>query len=147
MSSECSSFSDSDSYQSSTEADEVEDKNENVLHESEEENLIGENFFKNKLRQWALKFHITLIALSAFLLLLQSFVAFQLPLDGRTVIGTMRNVHISKMNSGEYYHFRLKRAVQSILRSYKKMGKNLDEIKLAVNIDGLPIFKASKESL
>lgn len=105
---------------------------------------LGE-IFKNKIRQWALKFHITLIALSALLFILQPIVNFPLPLDARTLLGTLRHVNISHISDGNYYHFGLKRAVKNILKRNKKMGKTKDEVKLCFNIDGLPIFKSAKE--
>lgn len=137
------SFTDSELTEDSTEKGE---ENKDINESLDEELNVG-NVFKNKLRKWALKFHITLIALSALLLILQPLVSFPLPIDARTLLGTLRKVNISNMGCGEYYHFGVKRCVKSIIDGYKRMGKNVDEIKLVFNIDGLPIFKSSKESL
>lgn len=68
-----------------------------------------------------------------------------LPLDARTLLGTVRKVNISNIGEGEYYHFGLKRAIKVILREYERMGKSVEELSLLFNIDGLPIFKSSKE--
>lgn len=111
-----------------------------------DDSSIGE-IFKRNLRQWAIKFHITLVALSALLLLLQPVVNFSLPLDARTLLGTVRQVNISEIGGGEYYHFGLKRAIKAILREYRKKGKEVKDVKLMCNIDGLPIFKSTKKGL
>lgn len=44
-------------------------------------------------------------------------------------------------------HLGLTRAVKSILRENKRKGMTTKHIKLAVNVDGLPIYTSCKESL
>lgn len=108
-------FSESEADQSSTEED-MDENNDNI-DECLKNGLTFGDKFKNQLRQWALRFHITLIALSALLLLLQPLVNFPLPLDAKRLLGTMRKVNIFNISGGEYYHFGLKRAVWLILVS------------------------------
>ncbi|XP_051170917.1 uncharacterized protein LOC127289069 [Leptopilina boulardi] len=105
------------------------------------------NIFLRKLRDWALFFHISLMALSALLLLLQPFINFPLPVDARTLLRTVKQVKISKMNDGEYHHFGLDRAVKGIIREFNKQGQSIKKVELMINIDGLPISKSGTESL
>lgn len=62
-------------------------------------------------------------------------------------MGTLRKVNISEMSDGQYHHFGLKRAIEGILREYKREGKKIDEIKLMFNVDGLPVFNSTKKGL
>lgn len=105
------------------------------------------NIFQRKLRQWALLFHISLVALTALLLLLKSVINFPLPLDARTLMGTVRKVKISQMHKGEYHHFGLERAVRGILKEFSNQRKPINEVKLIFNIDGLPISRSGSEGL
>lgn len=101
----------------------------------------------NKLRFWALKFRITLVALTALLLIFRTFTEHVLPLDARTLLGTEKYTNIVEMDGGEYLHLGLERAIRSILRENKGKGITRRNIKLAVNIDGVPIYTSCKESL
>ncbi|XP_051156216.1 uncharacterized protein LOC127278519 [Leptopilina boulardi] len=102
---------------------------------------------QDKIRSWALLFHISLVALTALLLIFQSVVKFPLPSDARTLLGTLRNVKISQMSNGKYHHFGVERAVRAILQEFRRKGKTLDQIKLVFNIDGLPISNSGTDSL
>lgn len=98
------------------------------------------------LRSWANKFRITLVAVTALLLILRLFTDNKLPMDARTLLKTDRLTEIINIEGGEYLHFGLKRAVLSIIRENKKQGKSLTHLKLIINVDGLPIFKSTQES-
>ena len=99
------------------------------------------------MRLWALAFRITLVALNALLLILKTIICVQIPKDARTLLGTPRFTIISQMDGGKYYHFGLERAVRSIIRDYKRRQKESTHVRLAINIDGLPVFKSAGEGL
>lgn len=141
------SNNDVDSECSECEDEDNDEDNEDNDEEFAEESSSAGGFFKNKLRQWAIKFNVTLIALSALLLILQPIVNFHLPLDARTLLGTLRKVNISEMGDGEYYHFGLKRAVEAIIRENRRIGRKVDKLELTFNIDGLPIFNSTTKGL
>lgn len=73
-------FSD-DSFSIDSEADESSELNVNEEDDMQgnEENKQQKNLLKNSLHQWALKFHISLVALTALLLILKPFLPFHLP--------------------------------------------------------------------
>ena len=106
-----------------------------------------ENLLRKKLRNWALIFHINLVALTALLSILKKITYIDLPLDARTLLGTIRRTNISNIEGGEYYHFGLQRAIKAILRENDRKGKPLEHVKLMVHIDGLPISKSASEGL
>jgi len=69
-----------------------------------------------------------------------------LPKDARTILQTKPIDIICKMrdvNPGNYYHFGIE---NGIIRSFSNCGvivQHLDEIKLVIGIDGLPISRSS----
>lgn len=103
--------------------------------------------FKNKLQQWALKFYISHMAITALLLLLNTVLPFSLPLDSRTLMGNLRQVEVREMGGGEHPHFEVERAVRGIISEFKREGKNIKEIKLIFNIDDFPLYKSTVKSL
>lgn len=134
---ECTT-SDSDSYGNFDNSEEI---------SCAEEKTDKESTLKEALCDWALKFHITLVALTALLLILRNFLNFNLPLDGRTLLGTLRRTETSVMRDGTYHHFGLKRALNGILEEIKANGEEARDIKLIINIDGLPISKCGTDTV
>lgn len=144
----CSDGLDSDDlFEFDFDSDELSEKSVDTEGEMQhdEKNLQQETALRNALHQWALKFHVTLVALTALLLLLKPFLLFSLPSDARTLMGTVRNVKIVKLAGGEYHYFGLERAAVAILRDYSRERKEVKELKLTFNIDGLPISHSGTE--
>lgn len=106
-----------------------------------------DGLLKRLLRNWALKFHITLVALTALLLIFKSVFDANLPLDARTLMGTVRKIETVEMSGGIYHHFGLERAVKHIFREKSLKQKQVEDIKLLINVDGLPISKSGTKSL
>lgn len=105
--------------------------------------------FKSLLIQWSLLYNISLVALTALLVILKQFTNYLLPRCARTLLRTPRTTNIIQMSDGgEYLHLGVRQAIDSILkhRTLRKINSG-DSINLFVNIDGLPIHKASKKSL
>ncbi|XP_051155714.1 uncharacterized protein LOC127278180 [Leptopilina boulardi] len=116
--------------------------------EIDEQNDKKQNFFINILRDWALVYKVTLAALTALLIILRNHTEHSyLPLDARTLLKTEQRTETSQISNGEYLHFGLERAVRSILRDYERKGIRMKQIKLGINVDGLEIFKSSREGL
>lgn len=124
---------------------ESEDENDDLSDEGQCQK--EENSLRDHLHTWAITYKITLVALTALLLILRLFVDATLPLDGRTLLRTPKSTETEKMSDGEFYYFGLKRAIASMLRENKQKGKSLKHLRLSVNVDGLPIFKSSSEGL
>lgn len=93
-----------------------------------------------KLRKWAVKNNIKLLALTELLKILKEKGHRSLPKDARTLLQTPKNVEIRKMGSGQYW--------------YGGMGKKLTEhckkaclanlLELNIHIDGTPIYNSSQ---
>lgn len=68
----------------------------------------------------------------------------ELPCDVRILVRTPRNIssHIEALANGHYMHFGLSSSLEHSIKMYSKFIKKND-IKLNVNIDGLPISKSS----
>lgn len=98
------------------------------------------NSLTSRLQNWAKDFKITLVALTALLLILRLFNHNKLSMDARTLMGTPRVIETVEMIGGEYLHFGLKRAIMAMLRENKKRRKSVTYLKLMVNVDGLPIL-------
>lgn len=119
--------------------------------EGEEEKcqLDKNKLFKSALRNWAILYNIPLVIITALLLFLSQFTTYVLPQTARTLIKTPINSEpiITMSDGGEYMHFGLKRALDLIIKKQISRGNKVSEINLFINIDGLPIYKASKNAL
>jgi hypothetical protein len=94
------------------------------------------------LRNWAVRFNITLVALSALLLILRVCHS-SLPKDARTLLKTRRNVTTEQKAGGQFFHFGLLESLQLLLH---KLGDKMPDgytFFMQLNIDGLPLFKSS----
>ena len=60
--------------------------------------------------------------------------------DSRTLKGTPRDINNSAKCSGKFIYLGLKRALHKCL---EKIDCDEDNLKLAINIDGIPLFKSS----
>ncbi|CAM4722162.1 unnamed protein product [Leuciscus chuanchicus] len=98
--------------------------------------------FGDSLRNWALTFGVSLVALTALLSLLRLYHP-DLPKDARTLLKTTTTYSIERKCEGLYYYI-------GILSSFKQKLQQAFEsfadgctLKLQINIDGLPLFKSS----
>lgn len=95
--------------------------------------------FENNLATWAVEYQIPHNALNALLCRLKKHSCFStLSADARTLLKTPRKQHIRTVVPGTYYHFGLLKPIKQILSSVKE---NIDCLKIAINIDGLPLYK------
>ena len=101
------------------------------------------------LADWALKFGINLDALRALQHLLHIFHP-SLPLDPRTLLGTPTSVSndIKEVKGGHYYHFGIASNIVKLHKAEVLVANvSSNEIKLQVNIDGLPVFRSTNFQL
>lgn len=104
-----------------------------------------EDTFRDKLSKWAINNQIKRSALNSLLILLREYSdGNDLPLDGRTLVGTPRdsNVVVHGENN-KYWHYGLKRAISDVLYCRQTVADNYS---IDVNIDGLPLFRSSSSS-
>ena len=69
-----------------------------------------------------------------------------LPKDARTVLATQRQIDIQCCAGGDYYYFGIKYSLSKLLDSFPYHSEK-SEIKIAVNVDVIPLFKSSNTSL
>lgn len=93
----------------------------------------------DKLRSWAIEYHITRRALTALLKILKSFGMQSLPVDSRCLLKTPRSIEIEARAGGQYWHNGLANVLSQVFR---KLSTNL-RTEVNVNMDGLPLHKSS----
>ncbi|KYM94366.1 hypothetical protein ALC62_15008, partial [Cyphomyrmex costatus] len=67
-----------------------------------------------------------------------------IPSDPRTLLHTPRNTDVRNCAGGEYYHFGLLKSIENF---FLTAPINVTNIKISVNIDGLPLSKSSQQQL
>lgn len=68
-----------------------------------------------------------------------------LPHDARTLLQTTKQTDIQAVFPGEYYHFGLISSIQDFCNRIENL--TIDEIAIAINIDGVPLFNSSTAAL
>lgn len=100
---------------------------------------------RDNLRNWALQFGISHLALCSLLKIIEMRVGENcVPQDARTLLQTHRNVIPVQALSGggEYWHNGLTKCLSNAFQNLKKPIS----ISLNINIDGIPVFNSSKVS-
>lgn len=127
----------SDSYESGTF---LESENANIAVA-----IWSVDHVKNNLAIWGVQHHIPHTAIRALLEILRSHSCFSsLPADARSLLQTPRKQEVRIVVPGTYYHFGLRKSILNILTSMNAK-RNIDNIKIAINIDGLPLSKSSPQ--
>ncbi|CAC5384406.1 unnamed protein product [Mytilus coruscus] len=81
-------------------------------------------------------------ALSSLLSILRPSIN-NLPKDPRTLLGTKTTYEISELCGGQYFHFGLKSGIKSILSAEPDILIVDEQIRVQLNMDGLPLFRSS----
>lgn len=81
-------------------------------------------------------------AVNGLLCVLISYGAQSLPRDYRTLLSTPTNVAITPVAGGHFWYNGIKRSMEIL---FHNLDKNLN-ISLTFNIDGLPLYKSSKQN-
>jgi len=102
--------------------------------------------FKDELVNWSIKHNVTSMAVDDLLKILKSTeLGSNLPLSYKTLLKTPISYNILTWESGEYFHFGIRRLLNSLTLSHILSVKNFqNHISLNVGIDGLPISRSSK---
>jgi len=135
ISSSYSSFSNSD--KSSDES--IHEPYFQTSHENESPTGI-----KHFLKNWAIKHNVTEVCLSDLLVGLKNNVdgLSKLPSDARTLLKTNIVFEKSVVEPGSYIHFGLEMQLIRLISNIPSVN-NIQDLKLLMNIDGLPLFKSS----
>jgi hypothetical protein len=117
-------------------------ENDSDTEESEQTNL------RSELATWANEFQVKHTAVDSLVKLLKKCGHPDMPSTARTLLQTAREVPTEMKSGMTYVYLGL---VEQLLKTMGKYPQEeleaLSEIKLALNIDGIPIFKSSKNSL
>uniref|UniRef100_A0A1Y1KSZ7 DUF4218 domain-containing protein n=1 Tax=Photinus pyralis TaxID=7054 RepID=A0A1Y1KSZ7_PHOPY len=104
-----------------------------------------EGTIKYDLQKWALECNVPHVTLSKLLVLLKKR-GLDVPLDARTLLKTPRSSQISVVEPGYYYHVGILANVSILFKQYDIILNEGFEIRIAINVDGLPLSKSSSSS-
>lgn len=97
----------------------------------------------DKLRTWSVEFNVSHNYLNKLLFELKSE-GLDVPKDVRILMNTPTTHNIWSMKPGAYVHFDIKQIISSLLHKHDFILFGINDLKLGVNVDGLPISKSSK---
>lgn len=118
--------------------------NNNYKNNYKSNDSNNETIFE-KLQKWSIEFNINHNALQGLLSILRETPTFQnLPKDPRTFLMTPKTTAMRVVKPGLYYHFGILNSLNNI---FNKQSSVPLTIKLAINIDGLPLSKSSGSQL
>lgn len=95
-----------------------------------------------ELAGWATSSECTRSSLDALLEILRKQ-GLRLPKDSRTLLKTPRSINTIKKCGGNYLYLGLETGLLKVVSENLDHFKNVHEILLSINIDGLPLFKSS----
>lgn len=96
---------------------------------------------KELLCDWALRFHISHIAINALLRILSNGYISNLPLDARTLLKTPRTCDVRVLDDGQYVHYGLRAGIEKKLKTGLK-NEDINYLTVNTNVDGLPLYKS-----
>lgn len=117
-------------------------KSDNTISSNNGFTSVFSDNISSELRKWALEHKLPHTALSDLLKILKPHFT-NLPVDARTLLHTCRDVKTISVHPGQYCHFGIRQCIENLLFKQPSLIKNLQTIKLCINIDGLPLSKSS----
>lgn len=103
------------------------------------------NSIIKQLAQWATKFNISQLALSALLQILRN-ADVDVPKDARTVMCTPKTVDIANVAGGSYFYFGIGPSIRTRMNCSGELLTG-SELNVHINIDGLPLSRSSSVQL
>lgn len=128
-----------DSSDDENENDEASYLNEEKRNDGEKENIYDLSL-ENFLKVWAVKYFVNRNTLNVLLKFLNNKIDKKIPHDYRKLLQTPRQIPLNYVDPGNYVHIGLKKHVDKFL---KKCDIIPSELKIRINVDGLPIYKDS----
>lgn len=120
---------------------------ENAKDEGESDDGRDADSLKNELASWAIANNIAISASSKLLKILHNH-DIDVPLDARTLYRTPRagEIKVTELSGGSYCYFGVESCVMEQIQAMAP-DVQIKEIKIDINIDGLPIFKSKNISV
>ncbi|XP_065650129.1 uncharacterized protein LOC136078356 [Hydra vulgaris] len=100
---------------------------------------------QEELQQWITEFNVSHRAVNALLKIFQN-VGVHVPKDARTLLKTPSSVVQKVVAGGVYYHVGVENAIRKLLQT-KKLPADCLNLRLNININGLPLFRSSNVQL
>ncbi len=121
--------------------------NENMdSSDSEDEFFTEKPTLRDDLKVWACEGPVQHGIIESLLRVLKQHGHDELPVTARTLLGTLAHVAVDQKSGMDYVYLDLKKQLVEILNKYPEdKTKNLTEIEVSNNVDGLPLFKSSRE--
>lgn len=107
--------------------------------------LDGSINLRNKIREWAITYSISHMALKDLLHIWNHYSLPNklLPSDPRTLLNTPRNIILDSVGiNGNYWHQGMELCLKKYLHSVEDIPQT---ISININVDGLPIYKSSRK--
>lgn len=129
----------------------IESDQENIIDSDNIPALVNtcDNLSLNKdLQMFIIEYNISHNAANKLLHILRKHSHIELPKDIRSLVHTPKSasINIKCVSGGHYIHFGLSSGLKRSIQTYYNFIKT-NEIKLNINIDGLPISKSSNSQL
>lgn len=118
-------------------ADEDTDEDEEEYDNEDDKNEALSTALKN----WSLEHNIKQSALRDFIKIINDRLPNVLPKDPRTLLQTTQDIPLTPLGQGQYWHHGLRQCLQSLFADLNESKS----ISINVNLDGLPIYKSSKD--
>jgi len=109
---------------------------------------ISDDNLSQALAEWVRQHNISSSAVNSLLHILHTYHP-SLPLEYRTLLGTVRTVAVRDLsNGGQYSHIGISRNLQQIFDTNSEESCfNCNDLNIQFNVDGLPVFKSSNMQL
>lgn len=113
---------------------------------SEDEDDEDDEDYKNEallsaIRNWSIFHNIKQNALKDLIAIINDRLPNVLPKDPRTLLQTAKTVSLKPIGEGQYWHHGLRECIENIFANTNESTT----ISININLDGLPVYKSSKE--
>lgn len=109
---------------------------------NESANVSKTYTLRERIAEWVNEYNVPKRAVNGLLSILISYGAQSLPRDYRTLLSTPTYVEIISVAGGHLWYNGMKKSMEIL---FHNLDKNLN-ISLTFNIDGLPLYKSSKQN-
>ena len=128
--------------------DEIDDECSKPFNsESDTDSDDGDEELIELLRSWANEFQVRANVVDGILKVFRQLGHTEVPATARTLLKTPRSVKTTQVSSMCHYDFGLEDRLVDCLKNYPSEAlESIETLELALNIDGLPLFKSTNTS-